>query len=412
MRICMMTSSYPRHPGDGSGSFVRALAQALVGLGHAVHVVAPYDPAVREMDQRGVSVHRFRYVPGDALCLVGHARSLRADVNLRPIVPLLMPGFALAAIARVLALHGRQRFDLIHGHWAVPCGAVAGIAARLTGLPLVITLHGSDMYVAERNPLYAAVARSGFRRAARVSACSEDLRARAVRMGLDEKRSGVIPCGVDGDFYATGRRTQVRARLGIPSAALVIGALGRLVTKKGFAYLLEAMPTVLESEPDAYCVIGGEGDLRDELVAQARGLGIVDRVLLPGYVSWQDTPHYYAACDVLAVPSVVDADGNVDGLPNVLLEAMASGCAVIASKVGGMPDAIVDGVNGLLVRPGDSDALAGALIRVLEDAPLRARLGANARQRVVRLYSVEGVAERYETIYSEAMSSCLGKQDE
>jgi len=403
MKVCMVTSSYPRHAGDGVGSFVRSLAQALVALGHAVHVVAPYDPAIEEMDQGGVCVHRFRYAPSDALCLVGHGRSMRADVHLRPIVPLLMPAFILAATVCTLTLHGRERFDLIHGHWAVPGGAIAGLVARLASLPLMISLHGSDVYVAEQNPLYASVARCGFRRATHVMACSEDLRARAVKIGLEGEKSSVIPYGVDVGHYATGRGSRMRARLGVPADALVIGALGRLVNKKGFRYLLAAMPAVLDSTPDAYCVIGGDGDLRDDLIAQASRLGVSSHVLLPGHVDWRDTPDYYAMCDVVAVPSVIDADGNVDGLPNVLLEAMASGCAVIASQVGGMPDVIVNGVNGLLVPPGDGEALRSTLLRLLGDPSFRRKLGAMARERVTRGYQWSVVADRTASVYECAV---------
>jgi len=401
----MITSSYPRHAGDGAGSFVGSLARALVALGHTVHVVAPYDPVVAAMDQGGVHVHRFRYAPSDDLCLVGHARSLQADVRLKRLVPLLMPGFVAAAVARALALHRRERFDLLHGHWAVPGGAVAGLVARLTGLPLLISLHGSDVYVLEHNRGYAAIARTVFRRAHQVTACSEDLRARAVAIGLDAARAIVIPYGVDVARYASGDGARLRARLSIPQGALVIGALGRLVHKKGFDHLLDAMPAVLAALPSAWCVIGGEGDLRDALQAQAQSLGIAKKVLFPGYIAWQDTPDFYALCDVVAVPSVVDAAGNVDGLPNVLLEAMASGRPVVASRVAGIPDVVRDGSNGLLVPPGNAQRLAQALLLLLRDSKLREELGAAAREYVAGALPWEHIAHRFEALYLETLAS-------
>lgn len=401
----MISSSYPRYAGDGIGSFVRSLARALVDSGREVHVVAPYDPSVADMDHGGVCVHRFRYAPCDALCLVGHGRSLKGDVRMRWIVPLLMPGFVIAATVRALSLHRSERSDLIHGHWAVPGGAIAAVVAWLTGLPLVISLHGSDVYVAEGNRVYAAVARAAFRRAAHVTASSEDLRDRAALLGLDRARSSVIPYGVDADRYAAGQGTHVRDRLGIPPDALVIGALGRLVHKKGFGHLLSAMQGVLGAVPEAYCVIGGEGDLRDDLTAQVDRLGVSGRVLFAGHVDWRDTPGYYAMCDVVVVPSVVDARGNVDGLPNVLLEAMASGTAVVASRVGGIPEVVTDGEDGLLVTPGDANALVGALISLLGDPALRMRLGERARQRISAGYAWRDVVRSFEVVYDEAVGS-------
>jgi len=401
MKVCMITSSYPRYPGDGAGALVASLARALVALGHNVQVVAPYDPTVQAMNQSGVCVHRFRYAPRDDLHLAGHGRSLRADVHMKGVVPLLMPGYVVAAMATALRLHRRQRFDLLHAHWAIPGGAIGGLVSHLTGLPLLITLHGSDVYVAEHSKAYAVAARLGFRRAQRVTAVSKDLCARALTLGLDEDKALVIPPGREVERYLNAKGANMRARLGIPPSAPVVGALGRLVYKKGFGHLISAMRVVLANLPDAYCVIGGDGDLREELAAQAQELGVAERVVFAGPVAWEDTPDYYALCDVVAVPSVIDAAGNVDGLPLVLLEAMASGAAVVASRVAGIPDVVLDGINGLLVPPGDGEALGAALLRALRDAPLRAALGARARQETLAHYSAESMARRFEALYRE-----------
>ncbi len=408
MKICMLASSYPRFPGDANGLIVSSLARALVRQGHTVHVVAPYDPALVEMDQGGVHMHRFRYAPHDDLHLAGHGRSLRGDVRMRGVVPLLMPGFVVAAIAMIWRLHRRERFDLLHAHWAIPGGAIAGIISSLTGLPLVITLHGSDVYVAEHNALYAAAARLGFHQARRVTAVSQDLRTRALALGLDESKATVIPPGPEVERYLRGNRERMRAKLGLPPSAQVVGALGRLVYKKGFGHLISAMRFVLANLPDTYCIIGGDGDLREELVAQAQRLGVAERVIFVGPVAWEDTPDYYALCDVVAVPSVVDAAGNVDGLPLVLLEAMASGRPVIASRVAGIPDVVRDGVAGVLVPPGDEEALGRALVQVLRDAPLRAALGARAQQEVLAHYSIESMARRFEALYRECCHESHG----
>jgi glycosyltransferase involved in cell wall biosynthesis len=403
VKVGLITSSYPRWAGDGAGSFVASLARALVAQGLEVHVIAPYDPACVAIEQGGVQVHRFRYAPREALHLAGHGRALQADVRLKRVVPWLMPGFVLAALGTALALHRRERFDLWHGHWAVPGGAIAGAAARLSGRPLVISLHGSDVYVAESNRFYATVARSGLSRARRVIACSEDLRSRAVALGLEEAKSLVIPYGVDMARYTGGDGAVWRARLGIPGEALVVGALGRLVHKKGFGHLIAAWPQIQAALPQAYGIIGGAGDLRNDLTAQAARLGLAERVLFPGHIPWDETAPFYAACDAVAVPSVVDAQGNVDGLPNVLLEAMASGRAVVASRVAGIPAVVEEGVNGLLVPPGDETALAAALVCLLTNAPLRQRLGEQARAAMARSYDWAAIAMRTATVYDAAL---------
>ena len=401
----MLTSSYPRHAGDGTGSFIASLARTLAARGHSVEVVAPHDPAVTPMDHKGVSVHRFRYAPSESLHVAGHARSLTADVRLKWFVPLLMPGYALSALALAQSLHRREPFDLVHGQWAVPGGVLAAAFARLARLPLVISLHGSDVYVIEHSRLYGASARWAFSRAAAVTASSGDLAQRAMAIGLARAKTTVIPYGVDLARYAAGDGARLRGKLGLSADVLVIGALGRLVEKKGFDRLLSALPRVAQAFPNVRCVVGGAGDLRDALVAQARSLGLDDCILFPGHIDWPSTPDYYAMCDVLVVPSVIDTGGNVDGLPNVLLEALASGCAVVASRVGGIPDTIVDRAQGLLVPPGDVRALSAALIELLGDAPARAALGDRARALMQQRYGWEAMAAEYEGVYHRALGS-------
>ena len=412
MKVCMITSSYPRYPGDGAGSFVASLARALAADGCAITVVAPHDPAVSSaepasasMDGGLVLVKRFRYAPRDAMHVAGHGRALQGDQRMRWLAPLLMPGYIAAAIACTMDMHRREQFDLIHGHWAIPMGAIAGLVGRLLSRPLIVSLHGSDVYVAERSRPYAAAARYGFRRANRVTACSVDLSLRAQRVGLAAEKSIVIPYGVDATRYVSGARARIRQQLGIPESLRVIGALGRLVHKKGFRYLIAAMPRILRTERDACCVIGGSGDLQDELACQAKRLGIADRVLFPGHIDWRNTPDYYAMCDMFVVPSVVDAHGNVDGLPNVLLEAMATGCAVVATSVGGIPDVVTDGQNGLLVRPGDAHALAESATRLLRDASLRHRLGSAAQRGMQEQHSWRDVAARFRSLYEAALAA-------
>ena len=404
MKICMVTSSYPRYPGDYAGSTLRSMACAVAALGHHVDVVAPYDPLGDGPDDARVEVHRFRYAPKDGLCLAGHGRSLYADVRLRPLVPLLMPGYALSCLLTILRLHRRRRYDVLHGHWGIPSGTIAAAASYLTGVPLIVTLHGGgDVCLMENSRLLGAAGRFGFRRAAEVTVLSQDMLAAARRLGL---RGGqVVPQGVNTSLFCAGCGDRLREALGIPAGAPVIGSLGRLTAMKGFGHLVRAMPAILEQAPDTYCVIGGDGDLREDLAAEAAALGIGDRVRLPGHIAWQDTPDLYALCDVVVVPSVMADNGNKDGLPSVLLEAMASGTPVVASRIAGIPDVVCDGENGYLVSPGDEAALAGRIGALLGDPDLARALGRRAQQTMREQYDWQRPANRFAALYLQAVAA-------
>ena len=363
MRVCVLTSSYPRFRGDNPATFVQSLSEAVARRGHEVHVLAPYDPLVEPDPDAPVHMHRFRYVWSDDLCLVGHARSLEADVRLKRSVYPLTLLYLAAALKEMLLLHRRHRFDVIHANWVLPNGPVAAAAHRMTGVPLLIHLHGSDVFISERNRFFGSVARWAFRSADRVIACGEDLLRRAIGLGLYPSIGRVLPYGVDVDAYAplSGGEPDLRRDLGIEPTELVVLALGRLVYKKGFDSLIRAIPEVVNRCPRARFVIAGGGDLHGTLSELARRLGVANYLVMPGSVPWHRTPRYFSMADVLVVPSVVDDAGNVDGLPNVLLEGMAAGLPVIASRVAGIPAVVEDRVNGLLTPPGDVTALVAAL---------------------------------------------------
>jgi glycosyltransferase involved in cell wall biosynthesis len=398
----MVTSSYPRFDGDTVGTFLEPIAHGVAGRGHEVHVIAPWHPRVqRPAREDNVRFHFYRYAPHPSLNVFGYAGALREDVALRSSALLATP-FALAAGWREARRVARRvGATVMHGHWVVPGGATA--AAAMPHLPLVVSLHGSDVYLAERHRLVGRIARACFRRAGWVTACSEDLRRRAVALGADAARSEVVPYGVDANRFrpSPSLRENVRQRLGIHHEALVV-AVGRLVRKKGFEYLVEAAGQLAAQGEGLHLLIAGAGDLEEELRERAAAAGLRGRVILPGTVRHQEVAGFLAAADVVVVPSVRDDAGNVDGLPNVLLEALASGTPVIATAAGGMGAAIVDGDTGLIVPERDAGALARALRQLLSSPDRRSAIGARARADVCRRFGWDRVAARFEAAYEAA----------
>jgi glycosyltransferase involved in cell wall biosynthesis len=355
--------------------------RTLTELEHEVTVLAPHDPAAVREWQSEVDVRRVKFIWPDSWSVLGHARSLTGDVSLKwhafPLVAL----FSFFAVLGLWRAVRRQKPDVIHAQWLIPGGLVGAIVSRLTGVPLVISVHGSDVFVAERHRIARPAARFALRSACHLIACSGDLARRATQLGIPAYRVSVIPYGVDVERYRPDNSLaqKIRADLGVSQGQYVIMAMGRLVYKKGFSYLLKAMPGVLAQFPDTVLLIAGQGDLRTELELQADSLGIRQQVIFAGHVSWDQTSSYLATGDLLVLPSILDQAGNVDGLPNVLLESMASGLAIVASKVAGVPDVISDGENGLLVPEKDAEALTAAICTLLRDPSLRQRLGEAAR---------------------------------
>jgi glycosyltransferase involved in cell wall biosynthesis len=393
----MVTTSYPRFPGDGVGSFIEPIAKGVAARGHDVHVVAPWHPAItRGSSEDGVSFHFYKYAPVRALNVFGYAQGLQADTHLRLAAWAAAPAALAAGWFKAWRVATKRHATVMHAHWVIPNGAIAALSRGR--LPLVVSLHGSDVYVAERHAATGRAARAVFARAAWVTACSDDLRQRALALGAPAARTETLPYGVDVDRFAPNpqARAAVRETLGIGAAPLVVTA-GRLVRKKGFEYLIDAAAALRPRWPHLCVAIAGDGDLRGELAERARPLEGTVRLL--GTLPQDEIGRLVAAADVVAVPSVRDEAGNVDGLPNFALEALASGTPVVASRAGGLPDVIEDGANGRLVPERDSASLAQALAALLEAPETRTRLGAEARRRVARDFGWAHVAERLEAAY-------------
>jgi glycosyltransferase involved in cell wall biosynthesis len=396
MRVLMVTSSYPKFPGDVTSPFIESIAEAVAGLGHGVDVVLPHHPELRRPPGR-IRFFPYRYAPKDAWSVWGYASSLEADVRVKPIVYALLPLVALALRGELSRRLAAVRYDVVHFHWVVPNAALAFDIVRAHAVPLLISLHGSDVFVAERLLPARALARAAFAAAGAVSACSGELAERACRLGADPRRVRVVPYGVDVTAFAPrAADSSLRERFGIPQDALLVVGVGRLVEKKGFRFLVEAAAQAR----GVHVLLAGDGDLRGALEADARRLSAP--VVFAGALDREQVKRALAAADVVVVPSVVDRAGNVDGLPNVLLEALASGRPVVASALAGIPDVVESGVNGLLVPPGDPAVLAAALESLAKDPEARGRLGRAARERAARDLTWDRAARAFEGMYAEA----------
>lgn len=275
-----------------------------------------------------------------------------------------------------------QRDDARHVHAAFAHGpaSVAHFVHLLTGIPFSFAGHAKDIYVSAPDLLARKVAAASF-----VLACSESA-AQKLR-ALSGPAAGKVvlaPHGVDTVRFAPPGPGHCAPQPlpGLAGGRVRVLAVGRLVEKKGYPVLLEALAALATRSQLASCRIIGAGPDEDVLRARVARLGLAEMVELSGACTHQEIAEAYLAADVFVQASVVLANGDRDGIPNSLLEAMSSGLAVVASSVAGIPEVVVPG-SGLLVPPGDPSALAGAVGLLADDPALRASLGRAARSRVV-----------------------------
>jgi glycosyltransferase involved in cell wall biosynthesis len=271
------------------------------------------------------------------------------------------------------------------------------LAAIATGRPAIVHLH-------DARPMASWVRMVQHRLAPRTHSAivvSEALRPVAVEdYGMPQDRVQVIYNGVDRDTFAcvpADARQRVRREMRIADAAKVIGMVGRIEPDKGMMPLLEAMPQVHASCPDAVLLVVGDGTIRADCERYAGQLGIAKLVRFTGFRN--DVPELLAAMDIVAAPSIVE-----EGLGYAALEAMCAGLPVVASRSGGLAESVLHGETGLLVARGSVRELAGALVTLLNDDRLRERFAAAARQRIAA-FSVTGHVERLQALYREVVDA-------
>jgi len=295
---------------------------------------------------------------------------------------------ATQALWLARAIH-RRGVSHVHAHFASAAGRVARLAARIAGVSYSVTAHAKDIFHESVDPAAlrtvlddaaAAVTVSDFN-LAHLRALAPSARVERVYNGLDLERYA----------YADPGARPPR-----------VVAVGRLIEKKGFGDLVDACARLAAAGRRVRCDIAGEGELRDALAARIAEHGLERHVRLLGQLTQEEVRAAIAGSSVLAAPCVVAGDGNRDGLPTVLLEAMALGTPCISTPVTGVPEAIEHECTGLLVGQREPAALAAAIVRLLDDAALRSRLAAAARARVEADFELGRSAARLRAVAFDA----------
>jgi glycosyltransferase involved in cell wall biosynthesis len=403
VNILALTSSYPLFEGDATAPFIKSITRSVAARGHTVHVVLPEHRAWNHPDEERVHFHPYRYSLRRTWTPWGYSEALEGGERIRRSLYLVAPVVVASALRTCRTIAMSEQLDVVHAHWLIPNGLIGSLVARWHGLPLVVSLHGSDVAVAERSRALGALARSTLGRSSAVTGPSFDLLERARALGASD-RLDWLPYGADPDQFGLDvrARDQVRARLDMRSDDVLVLGIGRFVPAKGFDDLVEAVAAARTTSPRIRLLFVGDGPLRSKLESRVERLGLDAATTFAGMAMRIDVPSYFAAADIVAVPSV-HHHGYVDGLPNVALEAMANSKPLVVTRVGGLPDIVTDGVNGLVVEEGAPRALADAIAKLAADPELCREMGSRGRALVEERLNWAAVAERLEEIFESAV---------
>ncbi|MCU0612891.1 MAG: glycosyltransferase [Candidatus Eisenbacteria bacterium] len=396
-RVLVLATTFPRWRDDTEPAFVYYLSQLLAERGFEITVLVPHAPGAALKERLGLlDVIRFPYAwprSTQRVCYDGGALpNLKRHWRAR----LQLPGFLCAQEHAIAHLLRTRSWDLVHAHWIVPQGFFAAVHCRRRHVPLILTAHAGDVFAMN----HFAVRPFGSYALRHAASCTVNSNAtvEAVLKLHAGSKVNLVPMGVDLSLFHPGvpdeeliRRHDLRGRT-------VLG-VGRFAEKKGFAHLVSAARVLADQSPDFRLLLVGFGPEEPALRKQTADLDLSSVVVFAGRVNQRDLARYYRACQAFALPSVVLPSGDTEGQGVVLLEAMSSSVPVVASAVGGITDIVTDGVNGLLVPPGNPPALAGALSRILDDPRPARQLAEQGLATIAARFSWDRIANRFAELY-------------
>lgn len=401
LKVCILTTSFPRFKGDSAGSFIYTLVSFLSQKGIDFEVIAPHESGTQFFERWGnIHINRFPYffpLKYQRLCygdgLLNNLRNSRLALAQTLF-------FILVEFLYLLYIVKKTRIDLIHAHWSLPQGFLGMLAGHLLKIPCVTSLHGSDVF-GLRHPIFRLPNKLAIRHADLCTANSHATAKTAYRITACRNLM-IIPMGVDvNHFKKITNMGDLKKKLKLDGK--VVLSVGRLIDLKGTDYLIKALPKVLLQFPKTKALIIGSGPRKSLLLNLAKELQIKDNIIFLDQIPHTEMIKYYSLADVFVLPSITSKIGETEGFGVVLLEAMASGIPVIGSDTGGIPDIIKDGETGLLVRQKDSQDLGNQIIRLLTDEELSNKMVRKARNLIEAQFSYEVVAERFLEIYRNAV---------
>jgi len=397
LRVLILATTYPRWENDSTPHFIfdlnRQLAQKV-----ETWVLVPHSGGAKyseEMD--GVRIIRFRYFFPAKLQRLCYEGGILPNLKSSWLARLQLPFFLVFQFLAILKTVSKHKINFIHCNWIIPQGFFAFIMYKMFNIPYLLTALGGDIFAFRNIPGFRSLKKLILKYSCLCTANSHDLIEHLKLLSPNTKLQ-YIPVGVDENFFNENKfDPQLRTDLEITDLFLL--AVGRFAEKKGFKYLIDAMPAILKEFPKTKLVLVGYGPKEAEFKSKTKKLGLENCIIFAGGKSRLELSRYYATADIFIGPSVIAKGGDTEGQPAVFIEAMASKTAIVASDVGGIKDMIEDGKTGLMVPQKDPRQITKAIFTLCKDNALKQRLEENGKQCITKKFSWEAVAQQYMSLY-------------
>lgn len=397
--ILWLTSSYPRFKDDSASIFLKYLAR---GINHSVfdlHILSP-DHHKIEKTQHSSSIthHFFKYFFPRNLQKLAYGSGILPNLKANPFLFILVPFFLVSQFLSAFLLVIKVKPSIIHAHWIFPQGTIASIIGKLFNIPVIITAHGGDAF-ALKGSLLTKIKHWSINHC---TSWTSNTKATAQALGDEIKKTIVIPMGVDYKKFSSG--TSKTLRTDIPKSTFILLFVGRLVQKKGVNDLLTAYSLLSnKNRNNTQLWIIGDGNERSSLEELSISLNIEKSVTFWGKLPNKQLANFYTAADIFIAPSIADSSGDTEGQGIMLLEAMASGTAIITTKTGGITEVVNHNETGYIVPPKSPKKIKNAIQLLINNRSKRDSLCMHA-QHQAQHYDWKKIADTYNQLYQKTLS--------
>ena len=398
-KVLVLTTTFPRWENDTTPSFVFTLSK-LLSEKYEITVLAPHAfKAAKKEKISNLNINRFMYFFPEKYQKIAYGAGIIPNVKKSFLAKLQIPGFLASEIKNAKSIIKKNKIDLVHAHWLIPQGIIGVMLKKKYNLPLVVTIHGSDLFPLKSH-LFKSMQKMVVAGADVITVNSEVAINELVSRFPEAKNKIVkIPMGIDTKVF---RPKKAGSKFKKYKGKKIILFAGRLNEQKGLEYLLKALPSVISEIKNIKLLIVGEGEYKKQLEKIADGLGIINHVEFLGSKNHDELSGYYNLADVFVLPSVTSSIGT-EAFGLVLAEAMACGTCVIGSSSGGIKEIIKNNENGLIFQEKNSDELARDMIKVLKDGKLRERLAKKGLKYSRKNFDWSIISKKFLKIYGKLL---------
>lgn len=404
MKILVLTTTFPRWKQDSTPSFIYEWSKRLHDIGFEIVVLAPSHYGAKGFEiMDGIKVYRFPYFYPAKLQKLAYGGGILPSLKKSRLAKIQVPFFFLSELYYALKLVRKENIDVIQSHWLIPSGLIGALCKKVYGKKHISTELAAGLAALEILPFKKVILNFIIKNSDRLTVLSSYIRERLLYLSGSEilkRKIVIIPLGIDTIKYRyNNNKLPLRKKYNVKSKNVIL-FIGRIVEKKGVQYLIKAMPDILMKYSDTELIICGDGPLRMELENLTKNMGLDNCIRFVGYVSDENMKiEYLSLSDILVVPSILTRNKDTEGLGVVILEGLATGTAVIASDIGGIPDIIKDGINGFLVKPESSEDIREKVVKILQDDILKRKFRENGQKTAHEKFSWSIVIKSLKDIY-------------